>query len=470
MKNKISLMGLFAITASMVMTVYEYPTFATSGMNLVFYLLIGGFLWFVPVALCSAEMATVKGWEKGGLYAWVSNTLGEKWGFAAVFFQWFQITVGFVTMIYFIVGALSYVLNWPALNSSIWLKLTATLIIFWLVTFSQFSGTKNTAKIAKVGFFIGILAVGLLLFILGVVYVVQGNPIKVSFGAQAWIPDFSKVDTLVVFVSFILAYAGIESSASHVKDMENPGRDYPKAILMLVVVTIVLDVLGGATIAATVPQSQLSLNTGVVQAFSYLVHHFGGGEWIVRILALIICLGVIAEIAAWVVGPSTAMLEAAENGLLPKRMAKLNRHNVPINIVLTQGIIVSVWAVVLTLGGGGANLSFFVAMALTVCVYLVAYILLFFAYIKLAKNNKNLERAYHIPGGENVKIFVALVGLIISAFAFFISFFPPDDIGAGKGGIYLTILIISWLVIVVAPFLIYHFWGEKHSSAKKDNL
>ncbi len=49
----------------MVMTVYEYPTFATSKMNLVFYLLVGGFLWFVPVALCSAEMATVKGWEKG---------------------------------------------------------------------------------------------------------------------------------------------------------------------------------------------------------------------------------------------------------------------------------------------------------------------------------------------------------------------------------------------------------------------
>ncbi|WP_227260621.1 amino acid permease [Enterococcus durans] len=461
--KKLSLMSFFAITASMVMTVYEYPTFATSKMNLVFYLLVGGFLWFVPVALCSAEMATVKGWEKGGLYTWVSNTLGRKWGFAAIFFQWFQITVGFITMIYFIVGALSYALNWPTLNTNSWLKLIATLVIFWLITISQFSGTKNTAKIAKVGFFVGIVATGIILFLLGIIYIAQGNPIKVSFGADAWLPDFTKINTLVVFVSFILAYAGVESSASHVKDMDNPGKNYPKAILILVAATILLDTLGGVTVAATIPQNQLSLDTGVIQAYSYLIHHFGGSEWLVRLIAVVICLGVIAEIAAWVVGPSTAMLEAAENGLLPKQLAKVNQHNVPINIVLVQGIIVSIWAVVLTLGGGGANLSFFVAMALTVCIYLVAYVLLFISYIKLVKDKDDLTRTYHIPGGKNVKITVAVVGLLVSIFSFVISFFPPDDIGSGKGGTYLTILIISWLIIVVIPLVIYKFVGEKAS-------
>lgn len=465
-KKKLSLLSFFAITASMVMTVYEYPTFATSKMNLVFYLLVGGFLWFIPVALCSAEMATVKGWEKGGLYTWVSKTLGRKWGFAAIFFQWFQITVGFITMIYFIVGALSYALNWPALNTNVWLKLIATLVIFWLITISQFGGTKNTAKIAKVGFFVGIVATGIILFILGIVYIAQGNPIKVYFGSGAWIPDFTKINTLVVFVSFILAYAGVESSASHVKDMDNPGKNYPKAILILVVATILLDTLGGATVAATIPQNQLSLDTGVIQAYSYLIHHFGGGEWLVRLIAVVICLGVIAEIAAWVVGPSTAMLEAAENGLLPKQMAKVNQHNVPINIVLVQGIIVSIWAVVLTLGGGGANLSFFVAMALTVCIYLVAYVLLFLSYIKLVKEKDDLTRTYHIPGGKNVKIGVAMVGLLVSIFSFFISFFPPSDIGSGKGGTYLAILIISWLIIVVIPFVIYKYVGEKASDKK----
>ncbi len=84
--KQLTLLGFFAITASMVMAVYEYPTFATSGFSLVFFLLLGGLLWFIPVALCAAEMATVEGWEEGGIFAWVSNTLGERWGFAAISF------------------------------------------------------------------------------------------------------------------------------------------------------------------------------------------------------------------------------------------------------------------------------------------------------------------------------------------------------------------------------------------------
>lgn len=70
--------GFFAITASMVMTVYAYPNFASSGMHLIFFLVLGGVFWFLPVALCAAEMATVKGWETGGIYSWVGRTLGKR--------------------------------------------------------------------------------------------------------------------------------------------------------------------------------------------------------------------------------------------------------------------------------------------------------------------------------------------------------------------------------------------------------
>ena len=100
--------GFFAMTASMVMTVYAYPNFASSGLHLIFFLILGGVFWFLPVALVAAEMATVKGWENGGIFAWVGNTLGKRWGFSALFYQWFQITVGFVTMAFFVLAAISY--------------------------------------------------------------------------------------------------------------------------------------------------------------------------------------------------------------------------------------------------------------------------------------------------------------------------------------------------------------------------
>ncbi|MBF1325873.1 MAG: amino acid permease, partial [Megasphaera micronuciformis] len=175
--KKLSLFGFFALTASMVLTVYGYPTFATAKLHLLFFLVLGGVFWFLPVALCAAEMATVDGWNDngGGIFSWVGNTLGERFGFAAIFFQWFQITVGFVTMIYFILAALSYVLEWHALSEDPLVKFVGVLVIFWLLTISQFGGTKYTAKLAKYGFIVGILLPSVLLFTLAIAYIVGGG-------------------------------------------------------------------------------------------------------------------------------------------------------------------------------------------------------------------------------------------------------------------------------------------------------
>ncbi len=460
----LTLFGFFAITASMVMTVYEYPTFASSGFSLVFFLILGGVLWFLPVALSAAEMATVKGWDTGGVYTWSGNMLGEKWGFANIFFQWFQITVGFVTMIYFILGALSYVLHWDALNNNPAIKFIGVLVIFWALTFSQFKGTKFTAKISKIGFVFGIMIPAIVLFALAIGFFTTGGKSLVPLDAKALVPDFTKLDTLVVFVSFILAYAGIEASATHANEMKNVKKDYPLAIIILVILAIVLNTIGGTSIAAVVPESQLGLSTGVIQGFEGLVHHFGSGmDWIVSVIAILIAVGVIAEVSAWVVGPSWGMLEAGKNGLLPKKLSETNKHGVPTKFLLLQGVIVTIWAAVLTFGGGGSNVSFFTAISLTVIIYIVGYIIFFLAYIKLVRKHGDLPRAFEISKKKGIKMVMAIVGLIVSIFALVISFVPPSQLtGPGASTQYLTILIISFVVVVFVPFIIYHFMRKKN--------
>lgn len=467
-KKSLTLFGFFAITASMVMTVYEYPTFATSGFHLVFFLLLGGFLWFLPVALCAAEMATVEGWQEGGIFAWVGNTLGERWGFASIFFQWFQITVGFVTMIYFILGALSYVFNWPALNSNPVIKFIGVLVIFWGLTFSQLGGTKNTARIAKTGFVFGILIPAIILFGLSIAYIIGGNPLDVKISGDTFLPDFTKVNTLVVFVSFILAYMGVEASASHVNEMTNPKRDYPLAMIILVVLAIVLNTIGGLSVAAVIPQKELNLSAGVVQTFAALIDHYGSGlGWIVKIIAILIAVGVMGEVSAWVVGPSRGMYTAAQQGILPKVFRKVNEHNVPVPLIMVQGVVVTIWAAVLTFGGGGNNVSFLTAMSLTVVIYLVGYFLFFIGYFILIFKHKDLKRAYQISGGTVVKTIVAALGLITSIFAFVISFVPPAQLTGKSIYEYEAILSISFFITLFIPFIIYEVHDKKeHSSIK----
>ncbi|MDK0888897.1 glutamate:gamma-aminobutyrate antiporter [Clostridium perfringens] len=469
-KKSLTLFGFFAMTASMVMAVYEYPTFATSKLHLVFYLLLGGFLWFIPVALCAAEMATVDGWEKGGVFTWTGKNLGKKYGFANLFFEFFEITVGFVTMIYFILGALSYVFDWPALNSNPMIKFIGVLVIFWILALSQFGGTKYTAKIAKIGFIVGILLPSAILIILALVYIIQGNPIYIS-SKDTFVPDFTKVNTLVVFVSFILSYMGVEASATHANEMDNPKKEYPLAMLLLVIVAIVVSTLGGLAIAAVIPQNQINLSAGVVQTFAFLLGHFTANNTIlVKIIALLLAFGVIAEVSSWVVGPTRGMIIAAEEGAIPKSWAKTNEHDVPVYLVIAQGIIVSIWDAVLTFGAGGSNLSFLAAMSLTVVIYLSGYILFFVGYIK-AILGEGLNGAYQMPGGKPVKIIVAIIGLATSIFAFFISFVPPTSIAgnAVQSHEYMLMLIISYVISLILPFAIYDLC-QKYMHSHEGNI
>jgi glutamate:gamma-aminobutyrate antiporter len=468
--RQLGLFGFFAITASMVMAVYEYPTFATSGFSLVFFLLLGGLLWFIPVGLCAAEMATVEGWEEGGVFAWVSNTLGERWGFAAISFTYLQISVGFIPMLYFILGALSYVLAWPELNTDPLIKTIAGLVIVWFLAFTQLGGTKNTARIAKAGFLGGILLPAAILVVLALLHLASGAKLEVEMNAQTFFPDFTQINTLVVLVAFILSYMGVEASATHVNEMKNPSRDYPLAMFLLMLAAIGLSSIGGLSVAAVIPQNEINLSAGVVQTFQALISGYGPHlEWAVRIIAAILMLGVVAEITSWIVGPSRGMYVTAQKGILPKSMAKVNKNGVPVPLVIFQLSITTVMLTVFTMGGGGNNMSFLIALALTVVLYLMTYFLLFLAYMNLVLKHPEKKRGYHVPGGIPFKMLIAISGFTISVLAFVISFFPPSSLTTlDSERSYIALLLVSFLIILAIPFIVYALHDKKNKGPVAD--
>lgn len=476
--------GFFAMTASMVMTVYAYPNFASSGLHLIFFLILGGVFWFLPVALVAAEMATVKGWETGGIYAWVGNTLGKRWGFAALFYQWFQITVGFVTMAFFVLAAISYIVGWDALYNNPLVMFIGVAIIVWVLTVTQLGGTKLTARIAKIGFFGGVLIPAVILLIGLIAFLATGGVSQLHFDASGVVPDFTKVSTLVIFASFILAFAGVEASASHVNELKNPGKIYPMVMIVLCILTIMLDTLGGLAVAMTMTESQLdaNLSTGVVVAFANIFDaHFHCG-WLVYVIAFLLAVGVLAEISSWIVGPSRALLATAEEGIIPRGLAKTNKHGVSVKMVVIQGIVVTIWDAVLCgsmamAGGSGSSISYLTAVGLTVVIYLVGYVLFFLAYFKLVFKGKDHVRVFQIFGGTVGKCIVAACGLVLTLFALVVSFFPPSQLDAQSGAVYVVTLLICWVISVAIPFIVYalrHHWngGIDHEpptiASKKD--
>lgn len=127
--------------------------------------------------------------------------------------------------------------------------------------------------------------------------------------------------------------------------------------------------------------------------------------------------------------------------------------------------MVTIWDAVLTFGGGSNNVSFFAAISLTVVIYLVGYLLFFIGYLVLVFKKKDLKRTYEIPGGTVIKSIVAICGLIVSIFALLISFVPPSSLPTSSHHAYLYVLIISFVITVLLPFLIYEYYlkHEHHS-------
>ncbi|WP_297635404.1 amino acid permease [uncultured Clostridium sp.] len=452
--KKLSMFGFLFLTSSVLIEIYEYPTFAISGFSSIFYLIIGGVLWFLPVCLCAAEMATVEGFQEGGVFTWTSKTLGKKMGFAHIFYQFIVFTIGAVTMIYFIVGAIAYITGIEAINNNPIIKFIFVIAIFWIITYVQLKGIKKTALIAKVGFIAGIVIPAVVLFALTGIYLIKGYPIHIDMSLKTFIPDFSNMGSLVVLVSFMLSYMGLEVSATHINDMENPKRDYPRAIIIILFLCILLSSFGALSIGIVVPQSSLSLNQGVFQAYSILLSYFGNFGFIVKLLALLLCLGSIAEISAWIVGPTRGLSLAGEKGFFSKKIAKRNKNDVASNLLIIQGIGVTIWAFILTFAGGSSNNSFFMAMTLTVIVYLLAYGIFFIAYIKLTLKGNDLNRKYQIAKSKVVRLVIGIVGFVFTVIAFGISFIPPSGVKKSQVANYTHLLIIVFVLIVIIPFII----------------
>ncbi|KGF77810.1 amino acid permease [Lactococcus lactis] len=466
LNKKMTQFAFFSMTASLFITVYEYPTFAMSGKSLIFFLLLCGICWFLPVSLCSAELATIEGYQEGGIYSWVGKPLGEKYGFASIFFQWFQVTVGFVTMIYFIIGTISYILGIPEINNDPMFKFISVVSIFWILTLLQLKGTETTSKLAKYGFSIGIVLPVILMFGLTIKYFLSGNQISNSFTHSSFIPKLNDISALT---SFVLAYMGVEASATHFKELENPKKNYPKLLFILVLVGILMSTVGGAVVSMVL-SGNISSNQGVMDAITKLISP-GNISWPVKVLGLLISFGVVAQVSSWIVSPTEGLQFSATKGLLPKSLSKKNKNQVPVKILLIQAVVVTFWAALLTFGSGGSggNIAFQAAISLTVLIYLSAYILFFVSYFVVVFKHKNLKRGFEVSGGQKVKMLVSVIGFIVSVAAVITAFIIPSSMSKESGKIYIILLAICFIITLSIPFVFYHFYSMPNKKKLEDN-
>jgi amino acid transporter len=117
--------------------------------------------------------------------------------------------------------------------------------------------------------------------------------------------------------------------------------------------------------------------------------------------------------------------------------------------------------------------AFFLLTALTACLYLFMYLLLFATAIKLRFSDPNVPRAFKVPGGNFGMIMIAGIGILAVLFAYIILFFPPSNLKVGSPEFYVGFLVVGNLLFILLPVIINHFkkpsWMPEKTEGNEDN-
>ncbi len=266
-------------------------------------------------------------------------------------------------------------------------------------------------------------------------------------------PNLMDINNIALLITFVFLFIGVEMTAVHAKEIKDVGRNYPLGILLVGIVLTVVSVIGSIVVGLIIPASTLNLMAGIMQAFEAI---FGLGI-ITTIIALMITIGAIGQASSWIVGPVRGILITAKDGNLPKILQKENKNGMPVNMMILQAVIVTFWGAVYALLPGGVNSSFWILFALTTLVYIVMYLLMYAALIKLRYSKPDVPRIFKIPGGKTGVWLVGGWGFIAMAFLFIVALLPPSEIsGSGLTSTeYVTFLLGGTILITIIPIIIH---------------
>ena len=188
-----------------------------------------------------------------------------------------------------------------------------------------------------------------------------------------------------------------------------------------------------------------------MQAFEAVFAEFGW-QWLTPIIGIMLVAASLGGMLTWLAGPSKGLLLISrQEGYLPPFLQRLNKNGVQQNILVTQGAITTVIALGYALIPTVSS-AYWIFSVITTQVYLIMYLLMFVAAVRLRRSHPDHPRGYRAP----ILVSLCGVGFAASLAALLVGFIPPSQFGEGNGGVYVLIVAGGALGLgLLVPFLFY---------------
>ncbi|MGK0465657.1 glutamate/gamma-aminobutyrate family transporter YjeM [Clostridium sp.] len=484
--KKLTLVSLVLMIFTSVYGFNNMPrSFYIRGYAAIPWYILAGLAFFIPFAFMMAEFGTAFKDEKGGIYSWMSISVGPKYAFMATF-MWYA----------------SYVIWMVNVASSVWIpisnaifgkdttqtwalfgmteltgpKTLGILAVLWII-FVTYMCTKGIERIKKFTSLGGsaVVAANVLLFV-GAILVLIGNHGKLAqpvVGISSFIksPNIASSGSVVSAFAFIVfaifAYGGIEIVGGLVDETENPEKSFPRGIVISAAVISIGYSLGiflvGVFTNWAFVMNIKSVNLGnasyvVMGNLGYaLGQAFGASDvtslamshGIARFFGFAMFLTLAGAFFALMFSPLKQIIEGTPPKLWPGKMAKM-KDGIPQNAMWVQAAVVCVMIILIAFGGNSMKKFFVILVSMTNVAMTLPYVFIAYAFIPFKKNKDIIKPFEMFKTYRSAVIWTAIVMFTVG-FANFFSILQPALAGDLKTTIWsvagpIFFAAVAWIM------------------------
>ncbi len=408
------------------------------------------FLFFVPQAFMCAEMAASYPHD-GGLAYWVKVAFGTKYGFLVSWMHWTALIFWFASFLTFFSVNATYMVGRPDLANNKLLVLIMSIAIIWILSIASMKGMefgKYLTSAGSLGSTVPTVCLIVMSFL--AVAILKKAPSASVYSVATMTPKLT-MSSLVEISSIMFSYTGAQLAANFISEMENPQKNYPKAIITAAAIIGVLYVIGSTALTMLLPTSKIQSSTGVLDALTRACELLGVPMVFVQVVAFGIALSVLGALVLYIAQPTKMLFGFVEPGVFSERITKVNEHGIPTKAVIFQAILVST----LLIGVSylpGVEVIYNTLVTMTALTTLFPYVFLFLAYGKIKREKEDLDGLYVMTKNKKLAAVVTYSVFALCVFAIVCAALPI--MGNTRDNIIYEAEMIGGSVLIVASGLL----------------
>lgn len=400
-KKKLSFWTVIATVICVVFVCEAAAPAAAIGNQQFFWWIFLIITFLLPYGMVVAELGTTYDGE-GGIYDWVRDGLGDKWGARISFYYWINYPFWIASLATMFPDILGMVFG---VEFDLVVKLVIELAFVWIVYLMGRSKVADSEWVLNGGALIKV-AVAVIVGALGIWYAME-NGFASDMSPHTFLPELTNTNALGYLSIIIFNFMGFEVICTMTDDMADPKKDIPKAIIMGGLAIAVIYLFAGFGIGAAIPADQIDPDYGMIYALQTMV----GDSALFKIVCIAFLITLFANMAAWSFGVNSVARYAAEHGNMPKAFASMiSKDDMPNGANLVNAVVASlVLALQLVPIPAISEGIFWMLFGTSVVFLLLTYIPMFPAFLKLRKNDPNRERVFSFPfKGAMMKVALAV--------------------------------------------------------------